>query len=190
MSSILLEEQTSTKRFTYADYKSLDVDDNFWYELINGELVKKSAPAPRHQIIQANLFWSFSSYVRQHSLGVILCAPVDVFVDDYSVPQPDLLFIAKENQHIITDDGVMGAPNLVVEILSPSSVKRDRSDKMRLYQRLQIPEYWIIDPKSETVEIYHFVNGVYDLVSFAVERGNVDSAQLAGFSLEVSSIFS
>jgi len=96
------------------DYRALDVDDNFYYELINGELVKKSAPAPRHQMIQANLFRLLGNFIFNNSLGVILCAPVDVFVDDYSVPQPNLLFIAKEQQHIITDDGVMGAPNLVV----------------------------------------------------------------------------
>jgi Uma2 family endonuclease len=189
MAAMLLEEPITTKRFTYADYKALDVDDNFWYELINGELVKKSAPAPRHQMIQANLFWSFSNHVRQHSLGVILCAPVDVFVDDYNVPQPDLLFIAKERQHIITDDGVMGAPNLVVEILSPSSIKRDRKDKMHLYKRLKVQEYWIIDPNNQAVEVYHLIEGDYDLISFAVERGNVDSTQLTGFSLEVSTIF-
>jgi Uma2 family endonuclease len=189
MSSILLEEPIATKRSTYADYKALDVDDNFWYELINGELVKKSAPAPRHQMIQANLFRLLGNFVFNNSLGVLLCAPVDVFVDDFSIPQPDLLFIAKEQQHIITDDGVMGAPNLVVEILSPSSIKRDRKDKMNLYKRLRVQEYWIIDPNNQAVEVYHLIEDDYDLVSFAVERGNVDSTELVGFSLEVSAVF-
>ena len=189
MSSILLEESISTKRSTYTDYKALDVDDNFWYELINGELVKKSAPSPKHQRISMKLSSLLHTFVTERSLGVVLCAPVDVFVDELNVPQPDVLFIAKEREEIITDDGVIGAPNLVVEILSPSSIKRDRKDKMHLYKRLKVQEYWIIDPNNQAAEVYHLIDDDYDLVSFAVERGNVDSTQLAGFSLEVSTIF-
>jgi Uma2 family endonuclease len=174
---------------TYADYKALDVDDDYWYELINGELVKKSAPSPKHQLVSMKLSSLMHIFAQEHQLGVILCAPVDVFVDETNVPQPDLLFLAQDRQHLITDDGVMGAPNLVVEILSPSSIKRDRSDQMRLYKRLGVPEYWIIDPKNESVEVYQLSEGLYDIASFAVESGAVQSLQLTGFSLNVADIF-
>ncbi len=189
MTATLIDPPITLKRSTYADYKALDVDDNFWYELINGELVKKSSPAPRHQMIQAKLFRLLANYAFENKRGEVLCAPVDVYVDDENVPQPDLLFIANENAHIITDDGIMGAPNLVVEILSPSSIKRDRSQKLHLYERLCVPEYWIIDPKSATVELYLLAGTVYDLHSYAVEAGTLDSTQLTGFSLDISQIF-
>lgn len=174
---------------TYAEYRELDEDDNYWYELLHGELVKKSAPSPRHQITQANLFWLMENHCRLHKLGKILCAPIDVFVDEYNAPQPDLLFIADINKSIITQDGITGAPDLVVEILSPSSIRNDRGVKQRLYQRLGVAEYWILDPKNSSIEVYRLVDGMYDLVSFAVERGTVDSTALPGLQIEVSEIF-
>jgi Uma2 family endonuclease len=182
--------ETIEHPFTYADYKDLDVDDNFWYELINGVLVKKSAPTPRHQIIQANLFRLMSNYVFDNDLGIVLCAPVDVYVDDFSVPQPDMLFIAKDNAGIITEDGVMGAPNLVIEIVSPSSVRRDRKDKRLLYERRGVQEYWLVDPANRSVEVYHLnQNGIYELVTVGVEGETVQSQVLAGFSININVLF-
>jgi Uma2 family endonuclease len=204
MPTLVLEEQrhaappiqNSRGRFTRTDYRALDVDDHYWYELINGELVKKSAPSPLHQLVSIKLSSLMHRFAVEHQLGVVLCAPVDVYVDDENVPQPDVLFIAQSNKNIITDEGIIGSPNLVVEILSPSSVKRDRSQKMHLYQRLVVPEYWIIDPRSQTLEIYLLQseaednnNKIYDLDSYAVEAGVLVSAQLVGFSFDVAEIF-
>lgn len=177
------------KRYTYSDYKNLDVDDHFLYELINGELVQKSAPSPRHQIISGNLYVAMKSYVSGNKLGTVLYAPVDVFVDDYNVPQPDLLFVNNEHKEYITADGVFGPPDLVVEIVSPSSITRDRVVKMRVYRGFGIPEYWIVDPKYASIEIYQLMETDYELYSVAVEKGSVQSKILDGFIVNTDNIF-
>jgi Uma2 family endonuclease len=83
----------------------------------------------------------------------------------------------------------MGAPDLVVEILSPRSIRNDRGIKQRHYQRLGVQEYWIVDPKNNAIEVYRLASGLFDLVSFAVERGIVDSTAITGLQVEVSEIF-
>lgn len=179
----------SVKRYTYTDYKNLDVDDHYIYELINGELVRKSAPSPRHQIILADLFRKIDSLVFNNKLGLVLMAPVDVFVDEYNAPQPDLLYIKNEHKNFITKDGVFGPPDLVVEIVSPGSITRDRIDKLRIYQRVGIPEFWIVDPKYISIEVYQLVAGEYQLFSFAVETGKIESKILEGFVLDINEVF-
>jgi Uma2 family endonuclease len=191
-------EQAQQRRYTFADYKALDVDDDFFYELINGELVKKSAPKPLHQIIQAKLFRLMVNYVFDNNLGILLCAPVDVYVDEYSVPQPDLLFIRKDNEHIITDDGVMGAPDLVVEIISPSSARRDRKDKLKLYEQRGVPEYWIVEPANATIERYSLrltsegtSEGIsrFELSAVVLQGETLHSEVIAGLVIPLDAVF-
>jgi Uma2 family endonuclease len=181
--------QSIHKPSKYADYKALDVDDNFWYELLNGELVKKSSPTPRHQLIVVRLIIALTRHNETAQIGgVVLTAPVDVFVDDENVPQPDVLYISEARREIITSDGVMGAPDLVMEVISPSSVDRDRNLKRRLYQRLGAQEYWILDPNNQTIEVFTLTSDGYDIYSFAAERGSVESSVLQGFSVNVEDL--
>lgn len=176
-------------RVSYAEYRVLDVDDDYFYELINGELVKKSAPSPFHQRIVVRLTIALTRYIEQHQLGgEVLVAPVDVFVDDYNAPQPDVLYISPSQQHIVTADGVMGAPDLVMEVLSPSSISRDRNDKRKLYERLKVQEYWILDPNNRSIEVYALTEAGYDIAGFAVEQGTASSDVLQGFSVTVQEI--
>lgn len=126
----------------------------------------------------------------EKNLGQVLSAPIDVFLDAYSAPQPDILFIKKERLHIIDlDEGIMGAPDLVVEILSPNSVKRDRFEKKDLYEQFAVPEYWIVDPQNAPVEIYTLKDNRYELASFAAQTGNIRSEALGDWELEVSQLF-
>jgi Uma2 family endonuclease len=180
---------TPTQRATYADYRALDVDDNFFYELLQGELVKKAAPSPLHQMVVANLYDALNAVVKPEKLGKVLFAPIDVFIDDQNAPQPDVLFIAEQNKHFITKDGIFGAPDIVVEVLSPSSVMRDRITKMKLYAAFGVPEYWIIDLNNTTVEIYRNTSEGFELHSFAVENGTVQSFVLQEFMLDVGQLF-
>lgn len=179
----------SVKRYTYADYKQLDVDDDFLYELIHGELVRKSAPSPRHQTVLMNLIRHIDGFVFNKKSGKVLCAPVDVFVDDYNVPQPDLLFVNNAHAAYITADGVFGPPDLVMEIVSPGSVTRDRVDKMLLCQRFGVPEYWIVDLKYRSIEVLQLINNEYHLFSSALETGNVQSKVLEGLVVDITNIF-
>jgi Uma2 family endonuclease len=105
------------------------------------------------------------------------------------VVQPDLLFISEKQKEIITDNGVEGVPDLVVEILSPSSMRFDRGGKMKLYKNHKVQEYWIVDPKNQSIEIYVNENNEYELFSFAVESGKVESKVLQKFTLAVEQIF-
>ena len=177
------------QRYTYADYKNLDVADHFLYELINGELVKKSAHSPRHQDVLINLIRHVDGYVFTKKLGKVLCAPIDVFIDDYNAPQPDLLFVKAEHKQHITQDGIFGPPDLIVEILSPSSITRDRIDKMRIYKNFGVAEYWIVDPNYASVEVYQLVEKEYELYSFAIEKGSIQSKVLNGFVLNIEDVF-
>ncbi|MBC8043468.1 MAG: Uma2 family endonuclease [Rhizobacter sp.] len=181
--------QTLAKPVTYAEYRALDTDDHFLYELINGELVQKSAPSPFHQLISGNLYTKLRAFVEGQNLGTVLFAPVDLFIDDNNTPQPDLMFIAAKNRHFITNDGVFGAPDLVVEIISPSSITRDRVEKQRLYHRFGIMEYWIVDPQNKSIEVYTHTPSGYEVHAFAAEKGQVVSKVLTGFEVRLSDIF-
>lgn len=155
-----------TERITTNDFRAMEFDDTdtFYYELLNGELVAKSAPSPLHQRISRNIFRALDNFVIANNLGEVLYAPLDVFLDEYNATQPDVLFLSREKQHLVTPDGVQGAPDLIVEIISPSSMKRDRGDKMKLYERCGIGEYWLVDARTRSVEVYvnGLVNGVQD----------------------------
>lgn len=181
------------KKMTYQEFRQLEFDENdpFLYELINGELVKKSAPNPRHQKILAILFNKIFNFVTEKNIGQALCAPVDVFLDDYNAPQPDIVFVKQERIEIIDwEEGILGRPDMVIEIMSPNSVKRDRFDKKDLYEQFAVPEYWIVDPQNMTIEIYKLQNNRYELISFAAQSGIVRSEVLGGWDLEINQLFS
>ena len=138
---------------TYEDYAALP-NDGKRYEILEGELAVTPAPSTKHQIASANLFKILSRYIDNINLGTLLYAPVDLILESTSVLQPDLLFVAKARQNIITDRAIEGAPDLVIEILSPNTSRNDRVTKAQIYSRHKVPAYWIVDPELETVEIY------------------------------------
>ncbi|WP_448528016.1 Uma2 family endonuclease [Raineya sp.] len=166
-----------------------DFEEGFIYELLNGTIVKRSAPNPFHQIISGKLFELLSKHIKEKQLGIAIYAPIDVILDEENLVVPDLVFIQESRKNIITEKGIEGKPDLVVEILSPSTARYDRGEKMKLYKKHQIPEYWIIEPKTQVVEIYAFQNGDYDLVEYAMEKGLVKSKILQNLQFEVESIF-
>ena len=144
--------QTAIK-FTYVDYKHLPESEMERYELLGGELVMVPSPNERHQRVARDLGFILWEYVRQHELGAVYHAPFDVVLSSENVVQPDILFIAAERAHIITEDNVQGAPDLVIEILSPATAGRDRTYKRTLYARYGVGEYWLVDPMARTVEV-------------------------------------
>ena len=183
---LLIEEE----KYTIEDFHKMEsLDENHYYELIEGEIVKKNAPTPRHQAILGNINDILRTHVKSKNLGTVLFAPIDVFLDANNQLQPDLIFIAQEKKHIITSNGIEGVPTIVIEIISPSTGKYDRGGKMRVYKRHAVAEYWIIDPKSQSVEIYVYRDGDYDLDSFAVENGNLITTIFPELTLKAEDIF-
>jgi Uma2 family endonuclease len=192
-----------TKHMSIHDFRHIEFDDNdtFYYELINGELAAKSAPSPYHQRISGNISFALRQFVTANNLGEVLYAPIDVFLDEENASQPDVLFLSKAKQHFVTPGGVQGSPDLVVEIISPSSIKRDRGDKMKLYERCGIGEYWLVDARTRSVEVYvNTLGGVsgegydFDLREVYVAENDetleVVSVVMLGFTMPLEAVFS
>ena len=180
-------KQISVHKFRQMEF---DENDKNFYELINGYIMKKSAPRPQHQNISMNLSIEIGTFVKKRGLGKLFTSPIDVFLDDLNAVQPDLVFIPTENQAMITDDGIIGIPDLMIEIISPSSVLRDRVDKKNLYERLNIKEYWIIDPQYQDIEVYTIQNGRYELFSgVTMFEGALKSTVFEGIAIDLAELF-
>lgn len=176
----------STHGWTYQQY--LELDDEQRYEIIDGELILSPAPSTRHQAISLELVLRMNAWVGERNLGQVFYAPVDVVLNDDEVVQPDILFIRRENAGIVGERAIHGAPDLAVEILSPSSVRLDRHRKRALYERAGVREFWLVDPANRVIEVFGLREGGYELASFAAEQGQVASGVLEGFVAEVAEV--
>ncbi len=127
-------------------------DNGKKYEVIDGDLYVSPAPNWQHQIQLSNLYGYVQPWVRAHALGYVVTAPTGVVLDDENGLEPDLLFISHERAHIISERGVDGSPNLVVEVLSPSTEARDRGLKLRRYATAGVDHYWILDTSGPRIE--------------------------------------
>ena len=174
------------ERYTYADYAQLP--EGAPYELIRGELVMSPSPTPFHQIIQSNLHFALARFVRTERLGQVLTAPMDVRLSEEDTVQPDLIFIAAERSHIIGEQAIDGAPDLIVEILSPSTAYRDLTTKKRLYEEHGVNEYWIVDPEQRTVEVFEHTGDRFMQHARVVEMGTAASKHLDGFSIDLTDL--
>ncbi len=183
----------NAKKITVKEFHEMEFPetDLFIYELINGELMRKQAPKPLHQQIAWRLTAAIDRFLTENPIGQAFFSPIDVFFDDYNNTQPDLLFIKNDRSFIIDlQNGIMSAPDLIVEIISPSSIRIDRFDKKEMYKMFVVKEYWLIDPKNQTLELYVFENNDYKLHQFLEIEGKVDSTILKGLDLDIMSIFS
>ena len=141
-------------RVTAEDYRALP-EDGKQYQLIEGDLYLAPAPNRFHQDISRNIAMCIANYLAAHPVGAIYNAPFDVYLDNDNVFQPDLVFVARENYRVFTDAGVEGVPDLVVEILSPSTAHLDRNAKQRVYAARGVRELWLVDPETTTVVVYY-----------------------------------
>lgn len=153
---------TAKAALTYADYAALP-DDGKRYEILDGELFVTPSPAPQHQIILANLVRVLDPYVHRRGLGRVLFAPLDVIFADSSIAQPDAIYLDNTRMSLISRRGIEGGPNLLVEVLSPSTARTDRSVKFALYARYGVDFYWIVDPEARVLEAYRRAGGAYVL---------------------------
>ena len=178
---------STAMKHTYADY--LETSDDERYELLHGALVMAPAPREIHQYFLINLIIAIGAFVKKHKLGKVYSAPFDVVLSDENVVQPDLLFVSTARQHIITPDNIQGAPDLVVEILSPSTAERDRVVKSALYAQHGVHEYWIVDPDARTITVFLLNEGDFEEVDTYSEGETLTSPILAGFSIALDEIF-
>ena len=156
--------QTAPRKLTYDDLLALP-DDGLRHELIDGEHYVAPAPNFRHQKVVVNFTLAVGNFVERHDLGVLLVAPFDVVFSPTDVVEPDLLFLSRERLGLATEQNIQGAPDLVIEILSPSTRKRDQGVKRQLYERMGVREYWLADPARETVTVYRRAGQAFRLVA-------------------------
>lgn len=176
------------KIYTYEDYLNLP-DDGKRYEIIEGELIMAASLKSIHQIVSGNLEYEIRSFVIRHKSGLVFDAPYDVKLSDANVVQPDIMFVSKENRGIITEDNIQGAPDLIIEILSPSTAYYDLIIKKGVYEKFKVKEYWIIDPQQQWIEIYVLKEQKFYLHQRSEKAGQIRSTVLEGFEMEIENIF-
>jgi Uma2 family endonuclease len=174
--------------WTYEDYARLP-DNGMRYEVIEGDLYMSPAPRPKHQEVIVALLGHLLEYLKQKPIGKILVSPIDVILPDLANPvQPDLVFISKEQSHIVKEQFIEGVPDLIVEVLSPGNPAHDRRIKFRIYAQAGVPEYWIIDPEAGTVEINLLRGEAYAVAGSFGRDEKVHSEVLPGFTMLVSEV--
>jgi Uma2 family endonuclease len=185
-----MSTHTRSTKLTYEDYL-LFPDDGKRHELIQGDHYMTPAPSTQHQRISRNLVIALGAFVRLHRLGEVFDAPCDVKLSDEDVVQPDLLFVAAAHSAIVTEANIEGVPDLVVEILSDNTRKKDEVTKRKLYERFGVPEYWIVDPVLETIKVFRLNDQRYDRVAeLSVESSDrLTTPLLPQFSLLLSDLF-
>ena len=179
------------KEWTYEEFMALPEGGPVRYEIIDGDLCMTPAPSPRHQEISKNLLFEIEHFLRTNPLGEIFAAPYDV-VFSQEPPQvvvPDLVFVAAEHLSLITEKNLQGVPDLLVEILSPTTATIDHRVKHSLYERVGVPEYWIVDPERNSVQVFRLSGGRY---AEALEFGlgdRLETPLLPGLSIPLSEVF-
>ncbi len=178
-------------KLTYDDFL-LFPDDGKRHELIDGEHYVTPSPIQKHQRIAWNLNGLLYGYLQSNRVGRAFMAPFDVVLSEFDVVEPDLLFISGERRaKILTEKNVQGAPDLVVEIGSPATRKRDETIKRRLYDRFGVSEYWVVDPELDTINVYRRSGERFERAAeLTLENGDsLVSPLFPGLSLPLSKIF-
>ncbi len=175
-------------KWTYEDYRRLP-DDGWRYEIIEGELYMSPAPEPIHQEYGGEMFAALRDFGKKHNAGKAYMAPIDVILFDLATPvQPDVLFICKERLHVVKKGRIEGAPDVVVEVLSPSNWLIDRREKFQAYAKSGVREYWIVNPLARTIELFVLRENRYELIGKYGDGETVRSEVLSGFEVKVDEV--
>jgi Uma2 family endonuclease len=175
-------------KLTYEEFRQLP-DDGKYYELIHGEVHLSPSRSTKHQMILGNTSVSLGIYVKSARLGVLFPAPLDVCLSPDTALQPDLIFISSERVGIVLEDFVAGAPDLVVEVVSPSTAAHDRVTKLPIYAEAGVPEAWLIDSQAKTVEVLKLQGKKY-LVEVTLAGDQVLTSNLfPGWQLPLRDLF-
>lgn len=175
-------------RFKADDIWDAPEDGNV-YEVIDGDLYMTPAPAWIHQRVVSRLFFAIAEHVFRNRLGEIVTAPTGVALDDENGLQPDILFISNERRGIISERGVDGAPDLVVEVLSPSTRTRDLGIKLRRYAAAGVPHYWTLDPIDRILEERRLAGDGYELLGTYGERDLFRPAVFPGLEIRLADLW-
>jgi Uma2 family endonuclease len=182
---------TSGVKLTYDDFL-LFPDDGKRHELIDGEHYVTPSPNTKHQTVSGNLHFMIRGWIEEHPVGKVFFAPFDIVFTQFDVVEPDLLYMSNQRAaNILTSKHVAGVPELVIEIGSPSTRKRDETLKRRLYERTGVDEYWVVDPDVDAVRVFRRSGTVFDRpVELSAEAGDVlTTPLLPGLQLPLARVF-
>jgi Uma2 family endonuclease len=187
----LMPHEAGRVKLTYEDFV-LFPDDGKRHELIDGEHFVTPSPYTKHQAIAVNLTGLIWRYLQERPVGRVFAAPFDVVFSDFDVVEPDLLYLSKARAAAaLTLEHVRGAPDLVVEIGSKGTRRRDETIKRRLYERFGVSEYWVIDPERDAIKVYRRIGEQYErMAELALEHRDVlTTPLLPGLDLPLATIF-
>jgi len=162
-------------------------DDGRRHEIIEGEHYVNPAPSTYHQTVSRRIQFELYSQIELRQLGQVFNAPVDLQLGNHNIVQPDIVVILAAHQHIITPTKIKGIPDLIIEILSPSSVENDQVLKRRVYESAGVPEYWIVDPCEHTIT--QLVRGAQGSYEAALQQTQIATSILPGVSLDLHRVW-
>ena len=185
----IADQYPQDKKWTYTELVRVFPNDlKVKVEILNNKLIIMPSPSFIHQKISNRLSNKMTNFVEERNLGEILCAPMDTKFDEDNVEQPDILFIAVTRYDIIEEGYINGAPDIVVEIISPANKKQEREEKHALYERTGVQEYWTVFPKKRTIKVETLEEGKFQTYSEGKKAGEIHSKVLAGFSIKIEDI--
>ena len=186
---MVMQTQTQTRPavFTYADYALLP--EEVRCEIIDGELIMAASRNTKHQRIACRFVRVMDPFIAANRLGELFFAPTAVYLSETNVVEPDLLFIAAARSHILTYANVRGAPDFVIEIVSPATAELDRTIKAELYARFGVAEYWLCDQTAETVDVLRLDNGRLTPAGHCTLTDPLSTPLLPGLHIDLRDVF-
>ena len=181
-------QTNALKPITARDFMELPEGPPY-YQLIEGDLYMTPSPNLFHQDIAGNIYYLIRSYLAKRRVGTVHIAPSDVKLSELNVYEPDVYFVANSRKSILTRHGAEGAPNLVVEVLSPRTAKLDRGAKRVVYARAGVEELWIVDPEARRVQVYRLGESADEPVGTSGVRGKIESPLFPGLKIPVAKVF-
>lgn len=180
----------SNKLLTYQDYLLLPEEPGYRYEILEGMLIREPSPTVNHQRVSRRLQRILEDYFLEFDPeGEIFNAPLDVTLNDITVVQPDIFYVSGKEKMIIQDARIDGSPTLVIEILSHSSNRKDRLQKLRIYLRQNVAHYWLVNPEEKTLECFSLRDNTYALVAAGMEEDIVELPDFGGLSIPLKSLW-
>ncbi len=183
-------EYMTNKVYTYDDYLQLPDGEGYHYEILDGMLVREPAPYVHHQRVSRRLQRLLEDYFASRDpAGEVFDAPIDVTLSGTNVVQPDLIYIPGARSEIVEEARIDGAPYLVVEVLSKWTRSKDRVMKRNIYERMQVPHYWVVDPEDEAIEAYALRDGAYVMRSSGLGEGEFVHPDFPGFAFDLAALW-
>jgi Uma2 family endonuclease len=180
--------QTSAPLVNRHDYQEMPEGPPY-FQVIEGDLVMSPSPNTTHQTIIGRIYLAIANFLEKNPLGEVFVSPLDVFLGDTNVYQPDVLFVSNRRRSIIAEKGIEGAPDLVVEALSPATAHFDRGSKRKVYARYGVREFWLVDPDTRTIQVYLLEKNAEKLAATYGEKAVFESALLPGLKFKAAGIF-